>query len=294
MTVQQGTIQDLRIRRRRNKIVKYRERFFSYTGIIVVCIIIGFPLYWMLITSLQTQNRLLTFPPAFWVHPIEIKAYKDVVTNYPIWQWLRNSIFVSLFSVLFAMLFSVLCGYSLSRFRYRGRKFISMMILLTQMLPSTLIIIPIYIIFRNAKLLDSFWGLILSNSTHAIPLCTWTLKGYFDTIPKELEDAAIVDGCNQWDVLFRIMLPMAVPACVAAAIISFFGAWNEYAFAVTFISDPQKWLTTIGLASFMGDMYTPWDQVMAGAFLCTVPAIVIFIILQRYIVSGLTSGAIKE
>ncbi|MGI6131600.1 MAG: carbohydrate ABC transporter permease [Bacillota bacterium] len=273
--------------------MKTVDKVLLYLAVASACLLIGFPVYWMLITSLQDQARLLTLPPAFLAVPPRVEGYAAVVKEFPIWTWMVNSLVVALASTAFSVLFSILSGYSLSRFKYAGNGIFGLLILVTQMLPATLIIIPLYIMFAGLKLLDTFWGLIIANSTFSLPLCTWTLKGFFDSLPKELEEAAVVDGCNTLGVLFKVMLPLAAPAVVAVAVISFFAAWDEYMFANTFISDPAKWVGTMGLAAFKGEMYTPWDRVMAGAFIFTLPAIVFFLVLQRYIVSGLTVGAVK-
>ncbi|MGE5573638.1 MAG: carbohydrate ABC transporter permease [Bacteroidota bacterium] len=272
---------------------KTRDRILLYLAVVSACVLIGFPVYWMLVTSVQDQARLLTPPPAFLAVPPRVEGYSAVVKEFPIWTWMRNSLIVALGSTAFSVLFSILSGYSLSRFKYAGNSFFGLLILVTQMLPATLIIIPLYIMFSGLKLLDTFQGLIIANCTFSLPLCTWTLKGYFDSLPKELEEAAVMDGCSTLGVLFKVMLPLAIPAVVAVAVISFFAAWDEYMFANTFISDPAKWVGTMGLAAFKGEMYTPWDRVMAAAFIFTVPAILFFVVLQRYIVSGLTVGAVK-
>lgn len=272
---------------------KYGQKTLLYFAVLVACVLIGFPVYWMVVTSLQDQGRLLTLPPAFVPQPLRVDGYIKVFRDYPIWLWMRNSLTVALASTVFSMLFSIFSGYSLSRFRYTGRNVFGLLILVTQMLPATLIIIPLYIIFRDMKLLDTFIGLIVANSTFALPLCTYTLKGFFDTLPKEIEEAALIDGCGPLAVLFRVVLPVSLPALVAVAVISFFTAWDEFLFANTFISDPAKWVGTMGLASFKGEMYTPWEQVMGAAFAFTFPAIIFFVLLQRYIVSGLTGGAVK-
>ncbi|HHV39706.1 MAG TPA: carbohydrate ABC transporter permease [Tepidimicrobium sp.] len=206
---------------------------------------------------------------------------------------MRNSLLVAITSTVFSVLFSVFSGYSLSRFKYAGKNLFGLLILVTQMLPATLIIIPLYLIFSNLKLLDTFQGLVIANCTFSLPVCTWTLKGFFDSLPKEIEEAAVVDGCSTLGVLFKVMLPLAIPAVIAASLISFFAAWDEYLFAKTFITNPAKWVGTMGLAAFKGEMYTPWDQVMAAAFMFSFPQILLFVILQRYIVSGLTAGAVK-
>ena len=272
---------------------RYTDRIPILVGVIAACIVIGFPIYWMAVTSIQDQRRLLAMPPAFFPQPLRWDGYLHVFKEKPIWLWIQNSLLVAVASTFFSLLFSVSAGYSLSRFRYAGRNAFGLLILISQMLPATLIIIPLYMVFRDLKLLDTFTGLVIADCTFALPLCIWTLKGFFDSIPKEIEEAAFVDGCGPFATIWRIILPLSLPALVATAVIAFFTAWDEFIFASTFISSPSRWVGTVGLASFKAEIYTPWDQVMGAAFIFTIPAMVFFLVLQRYIVSGLTGGAVK-
>jgi multiple sugar transport system permease protein len=220
-------------------------------------------------------------------------AFVDLFQTIPIATWLRNTIIVSLGTTVVCLVISVLGAYALSSFRWRGRGVFGFSLLVTQMLPEALLIIPIFIIFRQLGLLDSLQGLILSDSAFVVPIAVWILKGFFDTLPSEVYEAAMVDGCGRMGVLWRIMLPLSLPALVAVSVVAFFGGWNEYLFASTFITSSELRVASIGLASFIGELATPVELVLAGATVFTVAPVVFYLLMQRYIVSGLTGGAVK-
>jgi len=261
--------------------------------VVAICAGVVFPLYWMLTTSVQTDTALMVPTPSLIPRTLSLQNYAQLFASVPIGLWLRNTLVVALGTVVVSLVLAIFAAYSLSRFRYRGRGFFGLVLLLTQMLPPALFIIPLYMIFRTAHLLDHLVGLILVDSAFLMPIATWVLKGFFDTIPAEIEEAARVDGCSRLGVLRRITLPLALPALVAAAVICFFEAWDEYLFASTLISSQSNWVTSVGLASFIGMLSTPLELVMAAAVVFTIPSVIFFLLMQKYIVSGMTGGAVK-
>lgn len=218
-----------------------------------------------------------------------------------IWPFIQNIWFsfneVSKFNV------ATFCGLAnyqklfhdgISRFRFRGRGFLSYFILTTQVLPGSLLIIPLYVIMGNLQLLDTKIGLVAAYCTFSIPFCTWMMKGFFDTIPISLEEAARVDGAGRFRIFATVILPLTVPGLVATGIFSFINGWNEYLFASTFMKSYENWTLPIGIASFSGQYATNWGTLMAGAVLITLPVVIMFLLLQKHLVSGMTAGAVKQ
>lgn len=192
------------------------------------------------------------------------------------------------------MIIATLGGYGLSRFRFRGRGFLSYFILTTQVLPGSLLIIPLYVIMGNLQLLDTRIGLVAAYCTFSVPFCTWMMKGFFDTIPISLEEAARVDGAGRFRIFSTVVLPLTVPGLVATGIFSFINGWNEYLFASTFMKSYENWTLPVGIASFQGQYTTNWGTLMAGAVLITIPVVILFLLLQKHLVSGMTAGAVKQ
>jgi len=200
---------------------------------------------------------------------------------------------VSLGVTALALILSVLGAYALSGFRFRGRGLFVFFLLATQMLPQALLVTPMFILFRQMGLIDTLQGLVVVDTAFVVPVTVWIMKGFFDSIPREIEEAALIDGCSRMSALFRIVLPLSLPAVVAVCVVAFFEGWNEYLFAVTFVSSSDNWVATMGLASFIGELATPLELVMAAAAIFSVAPVAFYLLMQRYIISGLTGGAVK-
>lgn len=251
------------------------------------------PFYWMLKTAFESRENLYHYPPNFFPGSFNFDAFKSVFTEKPLLLWLRNSVFVSLIVMALSMLVSTLSAYSLSRYRNRLNGSIGFLILITQMLPGTLFMIPIYTVFTKLNLINTFTGFIIALTTFSIPICIWMLKGYIDSIPLEIEQAATIDGCSQLGALFRVVLPLCLPGYVCTAIFAFIVGWNEYMLPFMLMTKSSNWVLANGIASFIGEFTTPWNMVMAAAFIYTIPPVVLFMCLQKYLVQGLTAGAVK-
>ena len=204
-----------------------------------------FPVYWMLTTSLQRGENLYIWPPRLWPDLSQLDVLRRLFTTQPIGLWLKNSLIVGVGVACLSIGLSIPAAYGFSRFRFRGSTILQLLLLLTQMIPGTVIIVPLFIVFRQAHLLNTHLSLILADTAIIAPISVWILKAFFDTIPVEIEEAAMMDGCSRLDVLRRVTLPIAVPSVVAAFAISFFEAWNEFAFALTFASDQSKWVASV-------------------------------------------------
>lgn len=251
------------------------------------------PVYWMLVTAIQRTADLYGWPPRVAPNFAEIAVFGRLFATQPIGRWLANSFVVGTGAAVLAVTASVFGAYSLSRFRYRGRGTVGFLLLLTQMLPTAVLIVPLFVLFNRVGLLDSRLGLILANAAITAPITVWILKAFFDAIPVEIEEAALVDGCSRVGVLRRITIPLSTPALVTAFAIGFFEAWNEFVFAVTFVSDQSLWVTSVGLASWIGYLETPIEIMMAGAVVFTLPSVLVFLVLQRRLATGLVAGAIR-
>lgn len=262
-------------------------------SVLLLCVVIVFPVYWMLITSISPEINTFSATPRIIPIAFDLAGFDKLISAGNIFVWIRNSLLVAIPTAVLVVTVATISGYCLSRFHFKGLVPILLLLLLTQMLPEALLLLPIYVIYQHIHLLNSMFGLVLINAAFQIPIGTWILKNFFDTVPKELDEAACIDGCNKVSTLTRILIPTVLPSMAATAIIVFFEAWNEYLFAVTMVTENKKWVTSVGLSSFIGMYTVPVTQIMAGAILFTIPSLLIYIFCQKYIVSGLTSGSVK-
>jgi multiple sugar transport system permease protein len=269
------------------------ERLILYAAVVIVVGILFFPIYWMFNTSLAPQDQLYVYPPRL-IHPhATLAAYFKIFRERPIGQWLFNSLMVVLLSGLFSLIISVLAGYSLSRYRVRGAGSLGYLLLASRMLPTTLLVIPLFIFMSGLHLINTLWSVVIANVTFIMPFATWMLKGYFDSIPRELEEAAYIDGTSRLGALFRVTMPLSAPGVAATALYSAILAWDEYLFARTFLTTNSVWTISVGLGSFRGEYITYWNEVMAASLVGTLPIIAIFLLLEKQLVGGLTAGAVK-
>ncbi|MCY7289301.1 MAG: carbohydrate ABC transporter permease [Cryobacterium sp.] len=268
-------------------------RVALYALVIAVSLLTVFPIYWMLVSTVQPSKYSMLFPPPLFPQEIAFDEFANLFANHPIALWLRNSFLIATMVMLLCMALAVPGAYALSRLRWRGRSWFGLFLLVTQMLPEILIIIPLYIIYRRLNMLDSLPALSLVNAAFALPICIWILKGVFDTIPSEVLDAAVVDGCNELSALWAIVLPLSAPGLVAVATVAFFSAWNEFLFAVIMISSAEFLPASVGLNTLKATAFTPVEQYMAAGLIFSILPVFFYLIMQRYIVAGLTAGAVK-
>lgn len=258
-----------------------------------VSIMTIFPIYWMVVSTFQPSKYILVYPPPLLPQEITFTQFVDLFTNHPIALWLRNSFLIATMSMLLCTALAVLGAYTLSSLRWRGRSTFGLFLLITQMLPEILIVIPLYIIYRRLNLLDSLPAVSLVDVAFALPICIWILKGVFDTVPLEVLDAAVVDGCTEWRALWAIVLPLSTPGLVAVAVVSFFTAWNEFLFAVIMLTSAQSQPASVGLTTLKATGFTPVEQYMAAGLVFSILPVLFYLAMQRYIISGLTAGAVK-
>lgn len=273
---------------------KVRKKVGMYLLILLAVVILAFPLYWMTVTSLTSRSALLenvkVLPK---LANMTIANFRTIIDAHPIFQWFRNSIFVTVLSTVAAILVSTMAAYSMSRFSYKSTNFLGFFLLVVRMLPETLLVVPLYMMFTNMRLINNYASLIISNITFIIPFSTWMMKGYFDSIPVTLEEAARIDGCSRIGAVRRVIVPLATPGIAATATYSAILGWSEFLFARTFITKPEKWTITVGISSLMGEYTIIWGEVMAAAAISILPIALVFIFLEKYMVAGVTAGAVK-
>jgi multiple sugar transport system permease protein len=265
-----------------------------YAGVALTCAVLVFPIYWLVVTALSEPSLLRQLPPSFWPSEPRWGVFGEIMAQRPILLWLGNSTLAAIGAVAISMVVSVLAGYSLSRFRVRGGQSLGLFILTAKMLPATLLVIPLFGIFRSLELIGSLWSIILAHATLIIPFTTWMLKGYFDTIPRELEQAAMVDGCSPLGAMVRVILPVSAPGLAATALYGFVLSWSDYAYARTFLTNAQgNWTANLGITTMKGEYISNWSDISAASILVALPILVIYLFLERYLVGGLTAGAEK-
>jgi multiple sugar transport system permease protein len=278
---------------------KFAKRLlWLYLPTFVFLIFVLLPFYWMAITSLK-QDRNIFDPKAnpFWFNmPPTLQHYWDLINpnKTDFFIWVQNSFMVAGMVTFISVVIGILAGYSLARLRFKGAETIGSSVFITYLVPPSLLFLPLSHVIGQLGLMETRWAMVVSYPTFLVPFCTWLLMGYFRTIPKEIEECALVDGCTRIKALLRIVLPVAIPGIITAALFSFTLSWGEYLYSITFVTD--SWEKTIPSAVvgelIRGDVYY-WGELMAGALLGSVPIALIYVIFLDYYVSGLTAGATK-
>jgi multiple sugar transport system permease protein len=269
--------------------------FRVYVPLIVFVFVLLFPFYWMGITSFKPNNELLSRDGnPFWVISPTLAHFKKLIfdTSYPQWMW--NTLLVSVVSTFFSLAASVFAAYAIERLRFSGAKHVGLAIFLAYLVPPSILFIPLASVVFQLGLFDTRLALILTYPTFLIPFCTWLLMGYFRSIPHELEECALIDGATRWQILTRIILPLAVPGLISAGIFAFTLSWNEFIYALTFVSSSEIKTIPVGVVTELveGDVYH-WGSLMAGALLGSLPVAFIYSFFVEYYVSGMT-GSVKE
>ena len=266
-----------------------------YLPLGVFLFVLLFPFYWMVMTSIKSNAELISREGnPFWVIAPTLEHFRHLIleTDYPSWMW--NTVVVSVVSTFTSLAASVFAAYAIERLRFRGSKQVGLAIFMAYLVPPSILFIPLAAIVFKLGLFDTRWALILTYPTFLIPFCTWLLMGYFRSIPFELEECALIDGATRWQILVKIILPLAVPGLISAGIFAFTLSWNEFIYALTFISSSEVKTVPIAVVTELveGDVYH-WGPLMAGALLGSLPVAVMYSFFVEYYVSGMT-GAVKE
>ena len=276
------------------RLTRRKNILLNVVSVVILCILL-FPLYWALITSLKTEQEIFQNPPTFYPHVLNSKSYAAQVEtgDFNMFRSFANSFLISVWATVIAVLLAVPASYGIAKYHFKGRKIMLLSFLVTQMLPVSVLLTPMFIMFKNMHVYNTWVAAVLADATIGIPFSVLILKNYFSSIPKDLEEAAYLDGCNKFTAFIRILIPIAKPGVMVCAIFSFLYAWGDLAYGMTFILDQEKRPITAGIFNFIGQYGTKWSYLTAFAVVTIIPVALIFIFMQKYIVSGMTSGAVK-
>jgi len=271
------------------------EYFLVYAVLIIMAFITIYPILWVIKVAfggtsiLSTNSPLSIFPEEF-----SLENFRVIFTEKPFLIWLRNSIIVTVVTVFSSLFLATTAAYAFSRFKFPGQRSGLMSLLITQMFPGVLMIIPQFILISEVlHLYGSLWGLVIIYSTTALPFSIWVLKGYFDTIPISLEESATIDGASKTRIFWQIIIPLSKPSIAITGLFSFMTAWNEFILAATFLDSEMKYTLPIGLRNMVGEFGSEWGNFAASSLLVAIPVVALFMMFQKFLVSGLTAGGVK-
>lgn len=278
-----------------NKKIKRRMSEFLY-GLFIVCFVgsICFPFFWQLVNSFKTQGDLFSIPPIVFPTKWSLENYIDVFMRQPFHLYIKNSFVISILVTLICIVVGSMASYSLSRTNIKGKKLFMLGLLTITLLPPITIINPIYRLLKVMGLLNTYWGLALANTTVLLPMTVWFLQGFFQKIPRSLEESAEIDGASVLQVFTKIIVPLVAPGIFTVSILTFIGAWNQYLFAQVLNPLKIRRTVTVGITLYQTDYTIPWGTMTAASIVITVPLIIMVLVMQKRIVSGLMDGGIKE
>jgi multiple sugar transport system permease protein len=269
-----------------------RSIIIIYTLLVFVALVVSFPIIWLLITSLKTYPQIYAFPIQYIPKPITFEHYYDVLIGHDFLRYFINTTLISLGTGIFSVALGILPAYAFSRFKFPAKQAFFIAILLCQMFPQVVFVVPFFIMLKNLGFIDTLYGLILAYLPFTTPIAIWLMVGFFQDVPIELEEA-FLDGCSRFHTFLRIVLPLTLPGLAAVTIYAFLFSWGELMFAMSYLTSMKNQTLPILLSLFVGQYETRWGQMFAGSIIATIPALVIFGFLQRYFVKGLTAGSIK-
>ncbi|MBC7477788.1 MAG: carbohydrate ABC transporter permease [Pseudorhodobacter sp.] len=275
---------------------------WRWSGRIFLALLLFFtvmPMVWMVLTSVKTQFAAMQYPPQWWPKEPTLSNYEKLLNpNNPagadFLRYFWNSLYVSVATTILGVVVAVPAAYAFSRFRFPGRTFLFFAVLLRNMFPAVVFLMPLFVLMRYLGLVGSHGSLILTYLTFGLPLSIWLLKGFYDNIPIQLEQAARIDGATRFQAFILIVMPLSTPGIIATGIFSFIGAWNEYVYAITFLNNKDRLTLPVGIQRYFAEFSTDWPGLMAATFLMSVPVVVLFLVLQKYFVKALTEGAVKS
>lgn len=273
-----------------NTIFKKIPVFFV---MLVFCVFSIYPVLYVLSVSLRTDQAFLANELNFFGKNTGLQNFSRLLFETDFLLWCRNSLIVATTSTLLGVALASTSAYVLSRYNFKAKSWILFLLLTTQMFPATMLMLPFFIILAKLSLINSFLGLFVIYSSTALPFCIWQMKSYYDNLPKDLEEAALLDGCSQWQVFYKIILPISSPALVITGLFSFMAAWSEYMIAAIVLQDPGLYTLPLGLKSFQASLATQWGLYAAAALIVSLPVVLLFFSLSKYLISGLTVGSVK-
>jgi len=268
-------------------------RLLTHAVLVLFSLVALYPVLQIVTISLRPSDKLLSTSLELIPAGATFRSYVSLFTERPFLLWMRNSALVSLTVTMTGVVLAAMAGYAFSRFSFIGKKAGMLSLLVTQMFPATMLLLPLYIMLIHLGLINTYFGIIITYTATALPFCIWTMKGYYDTIPQTLEEAARIDGCNQFQAFTKVILPLAAPALVITGLFSFMTAWAEYIVAAQILQDTALWTLPLGLKSFESNMTTEWGLYGAASLIVMLPVVALFLFLSKWLVSGLTLGSVK-
>jgi len=274
--------------------VEAKGKFLTYVSLFLLLAFLLFPIYWMVSTSFKTNMVIYRIPPEWFPRTPTIANYAKLFREGAFISYYTNNFVVSLLTTGLTTFLAVFAGYSLSRFRFRGNNLIMLGLLSTQMFPLIGIVIALYTLFKSLGLLNTTEGLVLALTSAALPFCIWLIRGFFDSVPLSLEEAAQIDGCGRLGTLFRIVLPLSKPGLLAVSIYTFLLSWDDFLYCLTLVTKDALRTLSVGIAlRYLGELSYDWATVMTISVIGTVPLLILFVFFQRYMIQGLTAGGVK-
>ena len=273
---------------------KLGNAVICYAVLVFFSLLVLVPVAWMISTSFKTEPETIQIPPTWIPREPTIQAYIRIWKDYPFVTYFKNSLIIVLGATLLSTVVSCFAGYGVTRFNFRGKGSFMTFMLMTQMFPSIMLLIPYYKVLSIYGLMNTHLGMILVYVSFTIPFCSWMMAGFFKSIPVELDEAAIIDGCSRMRAFRSIILPLTLPGIASTAMYSFITGWNEYMFAQVLISDPTLKTVPIGIAELNGFYKILWNDMMAASLIASIPLIFLFLVSQRSFISSLTAGAVKQ
>ena len=270
-----------------------RRRGWKYAAMIVVSLFALFPVYYLVVTSLKTREEIYSRTPDLWPNHPNWHEYPSVLGEGHVGRALGNSLIVASGTMVICLIVGALAAYALARFRLRFTSVLLMGVLMTQMFPLVVLVIPLFVIMRKANLLGTYWSLIITYLAFSVPLAIWVMRSFFLTIPEELEHAARIDGATRIGAMVRVVLPLAAPGLATVAVLSFLEGWKEFLLALTFINDENRKTVPLVLQSFVGRGDVDWAKVMATSVLYTLPVAIVFVLARKHLMTARTGGAVK-
>ncbi|GIP31728.1 carbohydrate ABC transporter permease [Paenibacillus sp. J2TS4] len=275
---------------RKNLLIK---RSITYVLLTLATVLLVFPFIWMISTSFKSSAEIFAEVPKWFPNEPTLENYRTLFQETGFMQYFKNSVIVAISTTIVTLFIAIFFSYGLSRFKFRGRMLFLNSLLVSQMFPLVLLIIPIFAIFIKLDLIDSYLSLIIAYCTFAIPFATLMMKSYFDGIPKDMEEAAFIDGCTPVSAIFRVVIPLAAPGIAAVGLFSFILSWQEFIFALTLTSSDTMRTLPVGISLMVGNREVLWGQLMAASAMVTTPVVIVFIYFQKYLISGMTMGGVK-
>jgi multiple sugar transport system permease protein len=272
---------------------KLKNQIYIYIALGLCVMILAFPIFWMLSVSLKPSVETFSLPPKLIPSSIYFDGYSKILNNDQYSRFLVNSYFLGIVVTVLSVIIGTLAAYGFSRYRFFGDRAAKLFVITTQMVPTITLLIPLFGVIVWLRLYDTMWGLIITYLTFSLPYAVIMMNGYLDTIPKDFDEAATIDGCSPIGVLFKILLPVATPGIISTAVYTFLLAWNEFLFALALTRSIEMRTVPVGISMMVGEFGLKWDEMMAFSVIGSLPVLILFMLVQRFVISGLSSGGVK-